>query len=90
MAAGSGQNIASGTLASDSTDLNQTLALFRFSRNQNRSAPLSIWFTRSLLRNVCSMADHAGYALQRALTETLIALEIINRRSTGTIRPIYF
>jgi hypothetical protein len=41
-----------------------------------------------------SMADHAGYPLLRALAETLIALEIINRRSTGTddnwIRPIYF
>jgi hypothetical protein len=34
------------------------------------------------------------YALRRAIAETLIALEIIDRRSTGTdetwFRPIYF
>ncbi len=53
MAAGSGQNIASGTLASDSTDLNQTLALFPFSWNQNRSAPLFVLvYTRLIKRCV--------------------------------------
>jgi hypothetical protein len=47
MAAGSGQNIASRTLESDSTELNQTLALFQFSWNQNRSTD---WSTRSFIK----------------------------------------
>jgi hypothetical protein len=53
MAAGSGQNVASGTLASDSTELNQTLSPFSILMESNRSPPLFVLvYTRLIKRCV--------------------------------------